>query len=59
MNQFKKLAHATYECKYHIVWCPKYRFGVLTGEVGLSVRDLIRHQLQTDKKVEQGRLWNK
>ena len=42
MNRFKKLAHATYECKYHIVWCPKYRFRILRGDVGRSVRDLIR-----------------
>jgi hypothetical protein len=20
-----KLAHATWECKYHLVWCPRYR----------------------------------
>ncbi|MBW2202340.1 MAG: transposase [Deltaproteobacteria bacterium] len=19
-------------CKYHIVWCPKYRFGVMKGQ---------------------------
>ena len=42
MNRFKKLAHATYECKYHIVWCPKYRFRILKGDVGRSVCDLIR-----------------
>lgn len=42
MSRFKKLAHATYECKYHLVWCPKYRFRILTGDVGQSVRDLIR-----------------
>ena len=46
MNRFQKLAHATYECKYHIVWCPKYRFRVLTGEIGVSVRDLIRRLCQ-------------
>ena len=46
MNRFQKLAHATYECKYHIVWCPKYRFRVLTGEIGVSVRDLIRQLCQ-------------
>jgi len=24
------------ECKYHLVWCPKYRFRILEGEVGLE-----------------------
>ena len=42
MSRFRKLAHATYECKYHLVWCPKYRFRILTGDVGRSVRDFIR-----------------
>lgn len=51
MYRFKKLAHATYECKYHLVWCPKYRFRILTGDVGCSVRDFIR-QLCEWKKFE-------
>ena len=42
MKDFKRLAHAVWECKYHIVWCPKYRFRILHGEVGSSVRDIIR-----------------
>ena len=28
-RRFKKLAHSLYECKYHIVFCPKYRYKVL------------------------------
>ena len=32
-RQFKKLAHSLYECKYHIVFCPKYRYKILEGEV--------------------------
>lgn len=28
--------------RYHIVWAPKYRYKVLHGDVGLSVRDIIR-----------------
>jgi len=42
MNRFQKFAHVTYECKYHLVWCPKYKFRVLRGDVGRTVRDLIR-----------------
>jgi putative transposase len=42
MNSFKKLAHAIWECKYHLVWCPKYRFQILKGEIGCSTRDIIR-----------------
>ena len=32
-RQFKKLAHTLYECKYHIVFCPKYRYKILQDEV--------------------------
>ena len=45
MSRFKKLAHATYECKYHLVWCPKDRFRILTGHVGRSVRDLMKFDI--------------
>ncbi len=37
-RQFKRLAHSIYECKYHVVFCPKYRYRVLTGEVGEYVK---------------------
>ncbi len=42
MSRFQKLAHSAWECKYHIVWCPKYRFKILKGEIGRSLRDIIR-----------------
>jgi putative transposase len=51
MRDFKKLAHAVWECKYHIVWCPKYRFKILTGALGRSVREILR-QLCEWKRVE-------
>ena len=51
MGDFKKLAHAVWECKYHLVWCPKYRFRILSGDIGKSVREIIR-QLCEWMKVE-------
>ncbi len=51
MKDFKRLAHAIWQCKYHIVWCPKYRFRSLKGEIGESVPDIIK-QLCEWKKVE-------
>ena len=32
-RRFKRLSHSIYECKYHIVFCPKYRMRILKGEV--------------------------
>ena len=51
MKQFKKLSHAVWDCKYHVVWCPKYRFRILKGEVAKSLRTIIR-QLCEWKKIE-------
>jgi len=33
MSEYKKLTHTIYECKYHIVFCPKYRFKIFTGDI--------------------------
>lgn len=51
MSDFKKLAHAIWDCKYHIVWCPKYRFRILKGAVKQSVTEIIK-QLCEWKKLE-------
>ncbi|MGL4611051.1 MAG: transposase [Trueperaceae bacterium] len=29
----KRLSHSVYECKYHVVFCSKYRYRVLKDEV--------------------------
>ena len=40
-RQFKKLAHSLYECKYHVVFCPKYRYKILQDGVAQYVRQQI------------------
>ena len=37
MSRFHKLSHVLWHCQYHLVWCPKYRFRVMTGAIGQSV----------------------
>jgi len=32
-RRLKKQSHSLYECKYHIVFCPKYRYKILGEEV--------------------------
>ena len=49
MTQFKRLSHTIYECKYHIVFCPKYRYRILGDEKGEYVRQLV-HQLCRQKE---------
>ena len=33
MKQLQSLSHTVWECKYHIVWIPKYRKKVLHGKI--------------------------
>lgn len=34
MSRFRKLSHSIWECKYHVVFCPKYRYSIFDGRVG-------------------------
>jgi putative transposase len=40
--EYRKGAYTACDLKYHIIWCTKYRYRVLTGEVANRVRELIR-----------------
>ena len=51
-HRFKKLAHSIYECKYHVVFCPKYRYRVLQDEIGEYVRQQIYILCQQKDQVE-------
>ena len=33
MGRFQKLTHTIYECKYHIIFCPKYRLRIFKGDI--------------------------
>ena len=48
MNDFESLNHTKWECKYHVVWIPKYRkkklFEELRKELGPVLRELAQHQ---------------
>ena len=37
-RRFKRLAHLTYECEYHVAFCPKYRYRILRDEVAEYTR---------------------
>lgn len=39
--KYKSNNNIVYSCKYHVVWCPKYRRKVLVGEVETRLRELI------------------
>ncbi len=51
MSEFNKLAHAVWQCKYHLIWCPKYRFKIFKVILQQSVEEILR-QLCEWKKLE-------
>ncbi len=40
--QYRTGNHSKYKIEYHFVWVTKYRYEVLTGDLALRVRELIR-----------------
>jgi len=42
MKEYRTGSHSKYDLKYHVVWCPKYRYNVITGEVAERVQELVR-----------------
>jgi putative transposase len=39
--EYKSNNNVVYSCKYHIVWCPKYRRKVLVNEIAERLKELI------------------
>ena len=39
--KYKSNRNIVYSCKYHIIWCPKYRRKVLVGEVETRLKELV------------------
>jgi putative transposase len=57
MDDYKRLSHSVWECKYHVVFIPKYRrkalYEGLRRELGKVFRTLAR---QKECEVEEGHL---
>ena len=50
-RDFKSNKNIVFSCKYHIVWCPKYRRKVLVGDVEKRFSELIQ-ALSAEMKVD-------
>jgi REP-associated tyrosine transposase len=57
MNEYQSLSHTKWECKYHVVFIPKYRRKVVYGQLrrylGEVFRELAR---QKESQIEAGHL---
>lgn len=50
-NDINSLAHTSWECKYHIVFAPKYRRQAIYGEIKMKIGAMLR-ELCRRKEVE-------
>jgi putative transposase len=41
-TKYKSNNNITYSCKYHVIWCPKYRRKVLIHEVDVRLKEIIK-----------------
>ena len=45
--EYKSNKNVVYSCKYHVVWCPKYRRKVLVGKVKTRLKEVLREKSET------------
>ena len=48
---YKSNNNVVYSCKYHVIWCPKYRRKVLIGAIADRLKELI-HQSAIEHQSE-------
>jgi putative transposase len=57
MNDFQSLSHTLWECKYHLVWVPKYRRKVLYGDIRKHLGGVLRElAIQRESDILEGHL---
>jgi len=55
MRSYRKSSHTIHDLKVHLIWVTKYRYSVLTQEVGVRARDILRQICdQKDIKIIKG-----
>jgi len=57
MRSYKTGSHTVHDLKVHLVWITKYRYQVLTKEVGIRMRDLLRQTCDANEiEIIKGRV---
>ena len=57
MDEYETLNHTTWDCKYHVVFIPKYRRKLLFQELRKPLGEVFRQlAAQKELKVEEGHL---
>ena len=57
MDDYESLSHSKWECKYHVVFIPKYGRKTLYGELRQHLGEVFRKlAMQKESRVEEGHL---
>ena len=57
MDRVGSLNHSRWECKYHVVFIPKYRRKVIYGQIRRELGEVFRRlALQKESEIEEGHL---
>jgi putative transposase len=57
MSDYRSLSHSKWECKYHVVFIPKYRKKAIYGEVRKDLGKVLRTLAeQRESHIEEGHL---
>jgi putative transposase len=57
MDEFESLSHTKWECKYHVVFIPKFRRKALYGQLRDHLGELFRKlATQKESRIEEGHL---
>jgi len=57
MRQVGSLNHSRWECKYHVIFIPKYRKKVIFGQIRSELGEVLRRLAgQKESRIEEGHL---
>ena len=57
MNNNRRLNHTSWDCKYHVVWIPKYRKKIIYGQLRKYLGEVLRElALQKESQIMEGHL---
>jgi len=57
MYDTQRLSHTTWDCKYHLIWIPKYRKKLLYGNLRKHLGEVFRElSMQKESRVVEGHL---
>ena len=57
MDEYESLSHSAWDCKYHVVFIPKYRRKALYGQLRNHLGEVFRRlALQKQSRIEEGHL---